>query len=275
MTSKPRLLNSSLVDRLAKAVPLTFVCGMRHTLSVGRSGREHSHNALEIVYHSTGRGAVLMEHDERLPFKDGSVTIIPPKRNHDQVMDTEGEDLCIQVRVPASVRVEQWGCLQIDRIENPVVIREIEFLARSHQQKKGVNQVIFDLRATAVLISLVQSSLASRRNEKTALKETYIDRAESYIAEHFHSIKSVAEVAQAAGISHHHLRHIFKKARGESLVYYLNRVRVDRAKALLTHSRLPLKQVSISSGFKDEYYFSSVFKKFTATSPGSYRNENR
>ena len=34
-----------------------------------------------------------------------------------------------------------------------------------------------------------------------------------------------------------------------------------------------MKQIATMCGFKDEYYFSAVFRKFTATAPGAYQNK--
>jgi AraC-like DNA-binding protein len=39
----------------------------------------------------------------------------------------------------------------------------------------------------------------------------------------------------------------------------------------LRHSRLPLKQIATLCGFKDEYYFSAVFRQLTQSSPGDFR----
>jgi transcriptional regulator GlxA family with amidase domain len=101
--------------------------------------------------------------------------------------------------------------------------------------------------------------------------ERHVRKAEHYINEQYGKIDSLRQVAEAIGIGYDHLRHSFKARRGKSLVRQLNEVRVERAKALLAHSRLPLKQISSMCGFRDEYYFSAVFRKLAHAAPGRYR----
>jgi len=114
--------------------------------------------------------------------------------------------------------------------------------------------------------------LACARNEAAENgTQNYVQKAENYIRDHFTRIKNLPEVADAIGISYDHLRHVFKTARKKSLVQYLNDVRMERAKTLLIHSRLPLKQVAAMSGFADEYYFSAVFNRLVQMPPGRYR----
>ncbi|MGE9293374.1 MAG: helix-turn-helix transcriptional regulator, partial [Puniceicoccales bacterium] len=59
-----------------------------------------------------------------------------------------------------------------------------------------------------------------------------------------------------------------------SLITFLTRVRLERAKSLLTHSRLTLKEVASLCGFRDEYYFSNVFRKHIGQPPGNYRDSS-
>jgi len=90
--------------------------------------------------------------------------------------------------------------------------------------------------------------------------------------EHFTKIASLGSIAQAIGISSDHLRHLFKTVRRKSLVRYLNELRIERAKTLLLHSNLTLKQIATLCGFKGEYYCSSVFHKLARAWPRHYRN---
>ena len=101
--------------------------------------------------------------------------------------------------------------------------------------------------------------------------EEHVAAAELFIRENFASIRSLRNVAATAGIGYDHLRHLFKKTRGRSLVQYLNEVRMERATTLLVHSRLPLKQIATMCGFRDEYYFSAVFRRHVRMPPGRYR----
>jgi hypothetical protein len=48
-------------------------------------------------------------------------------------------------------------------------------------------------------------------------------------------------------------------------------VRIDNACQMMLHSGLSLKEISEKTGYTNQYYFSSCFKKKTGQSPSEYR----
>lgn len=70
-----------------------------------------------------------------------------------------------------------------------------------------------------------------------------------------------------------YLNRIFKIRTGNTIFAYLNNIRLEQAKQLLTTSRLSLKEISVKSGFSDEYYFSRFFKKQIGIAPSLYRQQ--
>lgn len=103
-----------------------------------------------------------------------------------------------------------------------------------------------------------------------SLKESYAEKALAFMENHFSSPLSSKDIANAAGISCSHLRLLFKKQYGISLMQKLNKIRVHRAKELLSSGMFTLAEVASACGFQNEYYFSRVFKQHTGISPGKY-----
>ncbi len=232
----------------------------------------HSHDSFEIVYHPRGKGITRLEKNRFVPFDKGDVVVYAPHEMHDQVMDNDGEDLCVRIALPAGRCRVPEVCFNVSQVEDASIIEDLRLLSKNRVQLDPTEQSIFNLRATSTLYALVH--LASVRNETNAgdCTQNYVLKAERYIRERFTTIKNLAEVAEAMGISYDHLRHVFKTQRKKSLVSFLNEVRMERAKTLLIHSTLPLKQVATMCGFKDEYYFSAVFHRSAQMPPGRYRS---
>ena len=103
-----------------------------------------------------------------------------------------------------------------------------------------------------------------------SVKESYPEKALAFMENHFSSALSSEDIAEAVGMSVPHLRQLFKKQYGISLMQKLNQIRVRRAKELLSSGMFTLAEVASACGFQNEYYFSRVFKKFTGISPGKY-----
>ena len=252
--------------------PLTYIHGWRTMTTAGVCCIVHSHREIEVVYHAEGHGVTRTEHVPSLPFREGSIVIYPPNEKHDQVMDKPGEDLCFLIDIPAGKNSLPREPLYVPRVANNPVIEDIRTLSSGPHRSRGLEQSAFDFRATSALLSLIHMASLASDHEQAGTMEKHVLRAEQYVREHAPSIRSVAEIAEAVGIGPDHLRHGFKALRGKSLVQFLTEVRVDLAKRFLLHSDLPLKQVAARCGFKDEYYFSAVFRRIAHTPPGGYRN---
>ena len=63
------------------------------------------------------------------------------------------------------------------------------------------------------------------------------------------------EIADHVNYSVSYLSRIFKEETGESVTAYVNRVRIERAKALLANDALTLTEIASLSGFEDQSYF--------------------
>ena len=268
---KSAIWKTALDQSAGRRLP-AFVSGLIHSVPRGYNCGMHSHPAVEIVYHATGQGETRVA-GRRIPFQEGSAVIYAPQEIHDQSMASDGEDLCVQVALPGGVCRKLDGGFFVPRIGQPWLIAEIQNLCRSRAQPGGLEQRIFDLRATAVLLTLVDIATKASHEDALPPSERHVMQAEQFMGEHFASISSLRNVAEHVGVSHDHLRHIFRVARGRSLIHRLNEIKVMRAKILLTNSPLPLKQIAATCGFKDEYYFSAVFRRLTSVSPGLYRNK--
>lgn len=97
-----------------------------------------------------------------------------------------------------------------------------------------------------------------------------VEYAKRYIEEFYGNDISATDIAAVVGLSPSYLRTMFKKREGESPIHYLNRIRIDRAKEMLSSNMFTQEEIAAACGFQNVYYFSRVFKSFTGVSPGKY-----
>jgi len=78
-------------------------------------------------------------------------------------------------------------------------------------------------------------------------------------------------LASFSGLSRTYLSHVFKEVTGMRLRDYLIQVRLDKAKELLSHIDLKIKEIAYDTGFSDPNYFCRAFKKKTGLNPTNWR----
>ena len=94
-----------------------------------------------------------------------------------------------------------------------------------------------------------------------------------YVKEHYNKNLTLIEVAEKVGITSGYLSTLFSQNMNCGFVEYLNKIRIKHACTYLEQNYLKTYEIAFKVGFKDEKYFSKVFKKEMGKSPHEYRNE--
>ncbi|QNA88285.1 helix-turn-helix transcriptional regulator [Massilia sp. Dwa41.01b] len=81
----------------------------------------------------------------------------------------------------------------------------------------------------------------------------------------------MAQLAAHCHTSERTLLRRFREALGHSPIQYAQQLRVERAKALLETTALPLDEITARCGYEDVASFSKVFKRWAALTPREYR----
>lgn len=98
-----------------------------------------------------------------------------------------------------------------------------------------------------------------------------VENIKSFVRENMDYDFSIEEMAAAFNYTPKYLGRIFKLRTGSSIKEYCNRVRVNRAKALLSGTDIGIESVAAQAGFNSVNYFDRVFRKFTGLAPQNYR----
>lgn len=85
---------------------------------------------------------------------------------------------------------------------------------------------------------------------------------------------TLAELAEVADLSPFHFARSFKQTTGSTPIQFLMQRRIDFAKRLLVESELPIVEIGLRAGFKNQSHFATLFRKITAMTPKAYRNEH-
>lgn len=84
---------------------------------------------------------------------------------------------------------------------------------------------------------------------------------------------TIATYAEAVGISENYLSRLVKKSTGRSVGAWIDIVRIQRAKNLLSTSTMSVIDIATAVGIEDQSYFSRLFKKETGMTPSFFRKK--
>ena len=104
-------------------------------------------------------------------------------------------------------------------------------------------------------------------------KDGLIKEAQEFIENNIRERISVDRLASMLAIGRRNLERRFKKATSNSVVEYMQRVKVEAAKMRFERSTDNVNEVMYDVGYNDPKAFRTTFKRFTGLSPVNYRNK--
>jgi len=113
--------------------------------------------------------------------------------------------------------------------------------------------------------------LSSRIAKLRQRERSIVHDIVSYIEQHYQEELTLQHISDRFHLSREYISRRFKQDLGENLSDYITRIRIEKAKLLLMNPQLRIVQIAEMVGYRDEKYFSKVFKKTTGLSPNQYR----
>jgi AraC-like DNA-binding protein/ligand-binding sensor protein len=161
-------------------------------------------------------------------------------------------------------QIAEWGS-QIDLKQLREAYFNSKVLSRSHYS--GIVRL---LEIFGKHLSLVANQIALSEAEA---ESPLVRRARAYIAGHHEDPVSLEEIAKAMHVSTFYFCKMFKKATGLTFTDYLGRVRVEKAKTLLSNPHLRVSEIAYTVGFQSLTHFNRVFHNLTGESPTHFRDK--
>lgn len=132
--------------------------------------------------------------------------------------------------------------------------------------EKSVQSMMDFIRWANYLLSTAFSKL-----ELTARQETISQKVHQYIKEHYAENIDRNSIAEEFYVNPEYLGKIYKRETGKNLKDAVSEYRIQKAKELLSHPNIRIGEIAMEVGFDSFAYFSTLFKKYTGTTPNEYR----
>jgi len=129
----------------------------------------------------------------------------------------------------------------------------------------------FQQKLGGIVAHLLSLAWFYDRNEAFSEVSEKINRAKILIADQYKTITPEGVSAQLL-MGYSNFRKVFKEYTGFSPARYIQEVRLSKVKEALTNTTLPIKQIAFDSGYENEDYFFTMFRRLTGMTPLRYRS---
>lgn len=131
-----------------------------------------------------------------------------------------------------------------------------------------------DQEEIAALLGRVREELPPAASDSEYSR--HAERLLAYLQTNYREDLSLDRLADMMKLHPNYISSLFKKETGDTFVNYLNALRIREAKKLLrSQPHLNVCAIGERVGFDTKHYFTKVFKKYTGTTPGAYRDEGQ
>jgi AraC family transcriptional regulator len=168
----------------------------------------------------------------------------------------------------------QFEFAEIYKDKDPLVEHiGVALLAESESESSAGRLYADSLIQTLTLHLLKNYSNASyiQENLNGGLSGYKLRRVQEFINANLEEDLSLAEIAEVADLSQYHFARAFRKSTNLTPQQYLMQQRIERAKQLLATDDLPIVEISLRTGFKNQSHFTTLFRKFTKFTPKLWR----
>ena len=140
----------------------------------------------------------------------------------------------------------------------------------SYLQAKGeVGESVSTVDEDGLRMKQIEKDMG-KWQKKTGIPQE-IQRICRYMEDNYNEKITLNSIAEQAGFSKYYISRLFKQYMGVTIIDYLIKIRLDKAKKLLVSGEYNIKQISYMVGYSDPNYFTWSFKKYLGISPIKYK----
>lgn len=176
---------------------------------------------------------------------------MPEKNGFDLIQEARLEGLCYRFIILT-------GYDEFDYVRQALRSGVVDYLLKP-----------LDKKEIAVLLNRVKEELPAASDSEYS---RHAERILAYLQMNYMNDLSLDHLADRMGLHPNYISSLFKKETGDTFVNYLNSLRIREAQKLLrSQPQLTVNAISRQVGFDTKHYFAKVFKKYSGTTPGAYR----
>ncbi len=144
-------------------------------------------------------------------------------------------------------------------------IRKILDKIASLNIKTNEQKLLLDCYIRELIINISEKNIDDKKMSYN------MARIIKYIDENYFMDITLSSLSEKFMVSESYIARLFRNDLGTTSVQYINHLRIINACRMLLCSGKSVGEISEEVGFKDQYYFTRIFKSFLKMTPTQYR----
>lgn len=154
-------------------------------------------------------------------------------------------------------------------------LSSLKGMTKEFETKRTGYSTFIRLQLVELLI-LLSRNYSEKEKAVNSLSKNYerhmlIRRVCGYLERHHDQKIYILTLCELFNISRRHLNRIFKLETGLTVIEMVHKIRIEKAKHLLTYSDEKIISIATMVGYDDPAFFSRLFRRSVGCSPGKYR----
>ncbi len=217
--------------------------------------------------------AIHLGGDKEYRFSDGRIlrttenTIIylPKDSSYSVKSSLPGECYAINFQISEDISFEPF-------VVSVKAASDFLYFFKSSKKHWETKDVGYKMRCKANLYNIICTMQEEyRKSYLPKSKYMIIEPAVDYINKNYTSLPlNISSLSDMCGITPEYFRRIFREFFGDSPIIYINKMKISRAKDLISSGMYSVNEVCMLSGYTDLSHFSREFKKATGVCPSEY-----
>lgn len=232
----------------------------------------HLHKSAELVLVKDGALTLLLP-DREYTLKQGDLAVIFPGQVHGY--KTAASSRISTIIFDPVFAQDHWQDLETRRPLTPfLAAKNMDhdvYYAFERLYRKDLQERLTERSAWVRLIMAMVMPRLELTSADTAGDRDLVYRIVAYLSAHYTEHITLEDLAKRLHVNKYYLSHAFSAKLGSGFPNYLNCLRCDHAKMLLTSTSEDILTVGELCGFDTQRTFHRVFKGYTGMTPREYR----
>ena len=257
---------------LARDVYLYPLSSGHFRYTAGYRNQRRSFDSFELFYVEEG-SVELKNHSRTLTASAGQFVLLDCYSPH-SYYSSEGW-ACYWLHFDGHVArafyrriAEAWDSFVFDLDQYSPAFQHLMGIYEIFRHSRPVDEAGISSQITSILNAIL--SCAPQVQKEVPAREA-IASAVAYINERFRYPISLQDLSDHAAISPFYFTRVFRRETGVTPHQYIINTRLSNAKFLLRTTDSSVKDIAIQTGWGSESTFCSAFRKYTGTTPSTYR----